>query len=183
VTPATAEPRIDQARATGRGVRFDPNLLFALVLAGLMVWVLFEARRWPANAQLLPRAVAIFGLLMLAGYLVESVLVTRRGSEPRQIMDIGRLDTSAIDRRQVVSRLALVVGSTAALVLAIWLVGFHAAIPVYVFVALWAVGGTRWWAALAASIAFEALLIGVYDNVMHVTWHETVMTKLLGRGT
>ena len=165
-----------------RGWRLSPNAVFALVLAGLMLWVLVEAQRWPANAQLLPRAVSIFGLIMLVGYALDALVLSRGGAR-RQIMDIGRLDTSAIDRGQVVSRLALVVGSTAALVLAIWLVGFHAAIPVYVFVSLWAVGRTRWWTALLVSMAFEALLIGVYDNVMHVTWHETVLNKLFGRGT
>ncbi|HKH69018.1 MAG TPA: tripartite tricarboxylate transporter TctB family protein [Reyranella sp.] len=165
-----------------RGWRVSPSAVFALVLAGLMLWVLVEAQRWPANAQLLPRAVSIFGLVMLAGYALDALVFARRGGVRRQIMDIGRLDTSAIDRRQVVSRLALMVGSTSVLVLAIWLVGFHAAIPVYVFVSLSAVGRTRWWTALLISVAFEALLIGVYDNVMHVTWHETLLAKISGRG-
>jgi hypothetical protein len=162
--------------------RLTPTGGFGLLLAGLMVWVLFESQKWPANAQLLPRVVSVFGLVMLASYAIQEMLLARtQVARRRQIMDVGRLDVSGFSRRQVVGRLVLVIGSTVALVLAIWAVGFHAAIPVYVFLALWQVGRTRWWQALVAAAAFEVLLIGVYDRVMHVTWHETLLDRLLNR--
>jgi len=165
-----------------RPLRLTPSAGFGLLLAVLMIWVLVEAQKWPANAQLLPRAVSIFGLLMLTGYAIQELALRRvQPSGRRQIMDIGRLDSSAFSARQVATRLTLVIGSTAGLVLAIWAVGFHLAIPVYVFLALWRLGRTRWWTALLVAAAFEALLIGVYDHVMHVTWHETLLDNLLNR--
>ena len=174
------EPSSSDSRVAPGGWRVTPSGLFGVVLTGLMIWVLLESQKWPTNAQLLPRTVSVFGLLMLAGYAIQGLVLARSTARRGQIMDIGRLDTSAIGRRQVVLRLALVVGSTALLVLAIWLVGFHWAIPVYVFLALWRLGKIRWWTALLVAAVFEAVLIGVYDHVMHITWHETLLDQLRG---
>lgn len=160
--------------------RPTPSGVFAAVLGAFMVWVLIEAPRWPANAQVLPRVVSLFGLLMLAGYVVQNLLLAS-GRAPGQIMDIGRLDTGALSRREVRTRLALVFGGTAALVVGVWAVGFHVAVPIYVFLWLWRLGGVRWWMALLAAAAFVLLLVGLYDQVIRVTWHETLIDRALGR--
>lgn len=158
-----------------------PSGIFGLLLAAIMAWFLVESAKWPAGAALLPRVISIFGLLVLALYAAQSFLAPAARGAARQIMDVGRLDTGALSRQQVLSRILLVVGTTAVLALAVWAVGFHVAIPAYVFLALVTVGKVRWWKALFAAGVFLAVLIGLYDNLIHITWHTTLLDQLLGR--
>lgn len=182
-TPSSVAPTDLPTPQRGRSRwRPTPSGVFALLLAAMMGWFLFESSKWPAGAALLPRVISIFGLVMLAFYAVQSLWrAPAPGGAVRQIMDVGRLDTGALTRQQVLSRILLVVGTTAALSLAIWAVGFHVAIPSYVFLALATVGKVRWWKALLAAGFFLAVLIGLYDNLIHITWHTTLIEQTMGR--
>lgn len=161
-------------------LRPGPNGLFALLLAFVCGYFVWTAMSWPSGAALLPRTAGAFGLLMLAGYAISSL--RGRAGNTGQILDVGRLEHEDTDRAAIRARTIRAIGSLVALVALIWLVGFHVAIPVFVAFYLWHWGRVDWWRAVLAGAMFLGIIVGLYDNIMHVSWHTTVLDMLLGRG-
>ena len=164
----------------GQRLRPGPNGLFALLLAVVCGYFVWAAMSWPSGAALMPRTAGSFGLLMLLGYAISSL----RGQSANrgQILDVGRLQHGDTDTVAVRSRTYRAIGSLLALVLLIWLVGFHVAIPTFVGFYLWYWGRVSWWRAVLAGAIFLGIIVGLYDNIMHVTWHTSLLDSLLGRG-
>lgn len=160
----------------------SPNLAFGLILTVVCVYFLWASLKWPSGAALLPRTAGVFGLVMLIGYGVTSLLNAKSGAPAARILDVGRLESSDGDQGAVRVRLIRAIGTILALVLGLWFVGFHIAIPVYVASYLLIFGKVAWWRALLAAAIFELILVGLYDNVIHVSWNETLLDQLLGRG-
>ena len=176
-TPAEQAPAVVE-RAPAAGWRLTPNGGFMLVIAAMAVFFLVRSFEWPAGTALMPRLVSGAALLVVVLYGVDA-LRKGPGAAQGRIMDVGRLETGDLTRRQVRLRMAEIAATLVALVGAVWAVGFHLAIPIYVFLSLWRLGHTRWWTALLTAAAFEALLVGLYDNVIHITWHTTLLDQLL----
>jgi hypothetical protein len=161
-------------------LRPGPNGLFALLLAIVCGYFVWAALSWPSGAALLPRTAGTFGLLMLAGYAVSSL--RGQSANSGQILDVGRLDHGDTDAVAVRARTLRAIGSLLVLVALIWLVGFHIAIPTFVAFYLWYWGKVSWWRSVLAGAIFLGIIVGLYDNVMHVSWHTSVLDSLLGRG-
>ena len=107
-----------------------------------------------------------------------TVLGRRKAIRSGMIMDLGfRLgeDPQAEKRRA-----ALYFGSLVGLVLLVWLIGFHAGLPLWVFAYL--VFWTRmWWPwALLIAAAFEAFIVGVLDMTVGIFWYEPLLFRWIG---
>jgi hypothetical protein len=168
--------------ASASRFRVSPNLIFGLILAAICIYFLWASLKWPSGAALLPRTASVFGLVMLVGYGVSSVRDAKSGKVQGRILDVGRLETAEGDHQAVRGRLIIAIGSILALVLGLWVLGFHIAIPVYLLAYLIFIGKVPWWRAVLAAVIFELILVGLYDNVIHVSWNETLLDRLLGRG-
>src|SRR5687767_10199864 len=94
--------------------------------AVLFVFMLAESAKWSAGVALLPRIASSFGLVVLAIYAVQRF--RPRGSQG-QIMDMG-FDEGGLERSTVIERTLRFVLTTAAFLAAIWLIGFHVAVPI-----------------------------------------------------
>ncbi len=167
-------------RSLGQRLRLGPNGLFALLLTIICGYFVWASMTWPSGAALMPRTAGTFGLLMLAGYAFSSI--RGQGANTGQILDVGRLEHGDTDTAAVRARTIRAIGSLLALVLLIWLLGFHIAIPTFVGFYLWYWGKVVWWRAALAGAIFLGIIVGLYDNVMHVTWHTSVLDTLLNRG-
>lgn len=143
-------------------------MLFAGVL---FIYMLSESLRWSSGVALLPRLAAGFGLVMLVVYIVSKFRAKPSTASPAQIMDLGFDEHE--DAAEMRSRTLRFVITTAALFVGVWLIGFHIAIPVYVFLYLITFGKTRWWWALIAAASFEAFMILAYDVVTRQAWPDT----------
>lgn len=156
--------------------------LFLLFVGACFAYLLIASRQWQAGAALVPTIIGALGLPLLVIHIGQRILSTRRTAAQRaQILDIGFTD-SDLDPNVAQRRLLRFVGWSAGLVLGIWLVGFHVTVPVYLFGYLMLYGQVRWWAALATAIAFEAVLIGLYDEVLHSAWNDPLIQRWLGMG-
>ena len=173
-TGPASEPSITQR------LRLGPNGAFALLLAIICGYFVWASLSWPPGAALLPRSAGSFGLLMLLGYAISSI--RGEGANKGQILDVGRLDHGDTDEAAVRARTFRAIGSLLALVVLIWLLGFHIAIPTFVGFYLWYWGKVGWWRSVLAGAIFLGIIIGLYDDVMHVSWHTSVLDSLLGRG-
>ena len=160
---------VERLRPTASGV-------FIALLTVAFVYTLWQTYDWSDEAARLPRVVVIAGLALVAIYAVLHLLFPSSGKG--RIMDIGRTVTG--DTREVVlRRTAKALGTTGALVAAIWLVGFQIALPTYVFLYLLIFGRVRWWVALFWMVAFLVLIYGFFDLVIYIPWIDPVLGDLL----
>lgn len=165
-----------------RSIRLHLNMesVGEFVLSGLtgafFLYLLLESRGWPLGAALMPRVVATTGLLFL---ILRLGMLLRNRTEPQgRIMDTGF--TESDDGDAALIRFLTVFGSLVALIVGIWLFGWHIALPVYIFLYLLIFGRVRWWWAAISAGLFLALLIGVYDAVFHTPWNEPALFRLFG---
>jgi hypothetical protein len=168
-------------RSIGQRMRLGPNGLFALILAIICGYFVWASLNWPSGAALMPRTAGTFGLLMVVGYAFNSI--RGKGANSGQILDVGRMEHGDTDAPAVRARTIRAIGSLFAIVVLIWLFGFHIAIPTFVGFYLWYWGKVGWWRAVLAGAIFLGIIVGLYDNVMHVTWHTSVLDSLLNRGS
>lgn len=106
------------------------------------------------------------------------VLRRRKAIEQGMIMDLGfRLGEDPAGERR---RAALYFGMLVALILVIWLVGFHIGLPLWVaaYLLLWT--RAKWHYALAAALAFEAFIVGVLDLTLDIFWFEPLLFRWIG---
>lgn len=107
-----------------------------------------------------------------------AVLRRRKAIEQGMIMDLGfRLGEDPQGERR---RAALYFGTLVALILAVWLVGFHVGLPVWVAAYLLFWTRAKWPHALAAALAFEAFIIGILDLTLDIFWFEPLFFRWIG---
>ena len=75
---------------------------------------------------------------------------------------------------------AYALADMAADVLAIWIVGFHVGLPVWVAAYLFFWTRAQWPHALAAALAFEAFIIGILDLTLDIFWFEPLLFRWIG---
>ncbi len=157
-------------------LRPTPSGVFIALLAVAFAFTLQQSFGWTGEAARLPRVITVVGLALVAAYAAVHILFP--SSSASRIMDIGRTQTDA-ERAVVLQRTVKAIGSTFALVGAIWLIGFQIAIPVYVFLYLLIFGRVRLWAALLWLALFLALIYGFFDLVIHIPWIDPVLGDFL----
>jgi hypothetical protein len=162
-----------------RGVASFPvervgETLLLIMSGSFFTYLIIASLNWPLGAALMPRLVAAVGLFLLALRVVQ--LARNSGRSSGQIMDTGFASTDL--GLSHVKRFTTVFGSLILLCLAIWLVGWHIALPAYVVLYLRFPGEVRWWVSLLVGAAFLALLVGVYDIVFQTPWNEPAILRL-----
>ncbi len=107
-----------------------------------------------------------------------TVLSRRKAIEQGMIMDLGfRL---GVDPRGEKRRAALYFSTIVALVIVIWLIGFHIGLPLWVIAYLLIWTRTRWYYALLAGLAFESFIIGILDMTLDIFWFEPLFFRWIG---
>jgi hypothetical protein len=142
-----------------------------LFCAVFFLFMLEESTRWSSGVGLLPRIASGFGLIVLGVYAFQRF---RPHKVRGQIMDMG-FDEEGLARSVVIERTLRFVGTTAAFFVAIWLIGFHVAVPLYMLLYLIVYGKVRWWAAVLSAAGFLLFMIVAYDIVIRDTWPEPVI--------
>lgn len=154
--------------------------IFLALVGAFFAYLLIESRTWPLGAALLSRLVTGVGLSLLLVHIISRVRHTvKQGHQASAILDIGFTD-AGLEPQMIRGRMLRFFGSTAALFLGVWLLGFHIALPLYVFLYLFVYGRVQWWWALVAALSFEAVLIGLYDHVLHISWNEPIVKQFFG---
>jgi hypothetical protein len=148
------------------------EIILMAFCAVLFVFMLAESNKWSSGVALLPRIASGFGLIVLAVYAMQRFRPRGRG----QIMDMG-FDEEGLARSVVIERTLRFVLTTAAFFAAIWLIGFHVAVPIYMVLYLTVYGKVRWWAAVLAAVGFQIFMIVAYDIVIRTTWPEPVIRR------
>lgn len=107
-----------------------------------------------------------------------TVLRRRKAIEEGMIMDLGfRLGEDPEGEKR---RAFLYFGTLILLVLAVWMIGFHAGLPLWVmgYLVFWT--RMRWYFALPIGIAFEAFIVGILDLTLDIFWFEPLFFRWIG---
>lgn len=153
------------------------TIIFTAAIALIGVWALFETRGWPTQAWLYPRVVLI-PLIVLA---VAESLTALRGfeSREREVHMDSALETT-VDPSVATRKTLLIAAWIGGFFLTIVLVGFHVAIPLFVFAFLRSYK-ERWLLSVAlagfALLAFHLLFV----RVLHLPLPVGILVGLLGR--
>lgn len=155
------------------------SVFFATIIAIALV----TAMQWSWDTRLFPLAIGIPALLMAVYQVIVEFKRSRQrgGAEqapPAQIMDI-TIDQS-IPKEVVTRRTASALAWIFGLVLAVWLVGFLIATPLFVFFYLRYEARAK--VFVAALVAALTLLFvwGLFDQILHTAWPDAVIFSILG---
>jgi hypothetical protein len=143
--------------------------ILMLLVGALFAYMLLDSVPWHPDVARLPRIASGTGLVILAIYVVRRVRSYGKPSEKAQILDLG-FDEEGLDQRTIVTRTLRFILTTVGLFVGCWLIGFHSAIPLYVFAYLVKWGNVRWYWALAAAAFFEAYMLVAYDLTIQALW-------------
>lgn len=157
------------------------EVLFLTAVGAAFGYLLIASRGWQAGAALVPTIIGVLGLPLLVAYIVQRVRAAKSDRPGAQILDIGFTD-SELSASVMRNRAFRFFGWMALLIGGVWLVGFHITVPAYLVAYLILYGRVRWWVAVLTAVAFEAVLLGLYDEVLHSAWNEPVIQQMLGMG-
>jgi hypothetical protein len=137
-------------------------------------YVLVQSFKWPIGTALMPRIAIIIGVPFL---IARVITLARHGlKQPDAIMDTGfRLGD---DPRREARNFARICTFIVGLYLAIWVFGFHIALPLGMFLYLFFFASMGWIGSTVVAASFLAFIVGLYDNVLHISWHEPLILNL-----
>jgi TctA family transporter len=132
---------------------------------------------WPLGAALTPCIAIAIGTPFLL-YRTHHVfrIALSLDNVPRllqtNIMDVGfRIGEDPEGERRRFARITIAIG---VLYAGIWLVGFHLAVPLWVFGYLYFFSDTGLRSSMAMGVLFLAMIVGLYDFVMGTPWNEPI---------
>ena len=167
----------DSAGAARRGFSLEVvgEISLLVIVGALFLYMFIESFSWPEGATLMPRIAIGMGTPFWVLRLI-SLLRSARETSSEQIMDLG-FRTGA-DPRAERLRFARICIYILGLYAAIWLVGFHIAIPLGVFFYVLVYGRAGWIWSTVLGLLFLVLIVGVYDRFLHATWHDPLLLRL-----
>ena len=175
-----SETRHSQAQGAIQGrwrlslERVGEVILLAIV-GGVFIYFFIESFKWKLGSALMPWIAISIGAPF---WLYRLIVVCLHLTEPSsQIMDLG-FRTGA-DPKGERERLIRICSYIVGLYLAIWLLGFYIALPAGVFFYVFVYGRVGWFWSLFLSLMFLALIIGVFDKLLNVTWHTPPLLEWL----
>ena len=151
------------------------EIVLLLLVGGFFIYLFIGSLQWPLGSALMPWITVGIGFPFWLYRLL--VLFVRAGDAPGQIMDIGfRTGGDPTGER---ARFFQICFFIVCLYLAIWLFGFHIALPAGMLFYLRVYGQVSWWWSCGVALLFLGLIIGVYDRLLGATWHEPPVLELL----
>ena len=167
-------PETPTSPTGGRRRGFTLEIVGEIVLlamaGGMFAYLFIQSFTWPAGAALMPRITVALGTPFWVWRLVSLIRSTQEETSSEQIMDLG-FRTGADPKGERI-RFFRICSSIIGLYVAIWLVGFHIALPIGVAVYMYVYGraGLVWSAVVG--LLFLGLIVGVYDHFLNATWHS-----------
>ena len=168
--------------------RLVPRMSFDLVLesilvslvTGYFIYLLLAVRDLRPEAARLPTVTALGGLVLVAAFIAQKIW---DATHPKQNTDVQILDTGfdeeGLSGRLVLIRTLRLASWFGGMLAAIWFVGYHVTVPVFVFFYLLVFGETKWWLAATAGAVFFLLIYVLFDLVLHTEWPEPALLRWL----
>ncbi len=156
--------------------RLGGRVLFSGALALAAAWALVETLSWPITAALYPRAIAI-PLLLLA--TAETVLNLTRSDEAEIAEATDVTFSSDVPPDVALQRSAVIAAWMVGFYLAIILIGFPRAVPLFVLAYLRVQGRERWAISLPLAAAAWLGFYLVFIRLLHLPFDGGLLGRLL----
>jgi hypothetical protein len=180
VTPADdgGQPSaIEESERQHFSIEVIGELVLLLMVGGFFIYMFYESFEWQLGGQLIPWIAIALGTPFLIVRIFALILPPKLTGAPAQIMDIGFSTSSEPGAGW---RLLRISGYIVLLYLGIWIFGFHVALPLGTFLYLYIYGKTGLAWAAGVALLFLALMIGVYDELLHAHWPKPLIVEWLG---
>jgi TctA family transporter len=174
------EGTVDETQRKLVSLEIIGEIILLVAVAAFFLYMFILSLDWGRGAALTPQIAIGIGtpFLILRIIHVLRSLFWARGTEVTraQIMDMGfRVGD---DPKGEAKRWVRILSAIGVLYLGIWLVGFHIALPLWTFVYMIWFGKTHFLIAGAMAGMFLGLIVGVYDYLVRVPWHDPVLFRL-----
>jgi putative tricarboxylic transport membrane protein len=149
-----------------RGVHFGPAALFTLVIATIIAVALFQSRNFGFRAGLFPWVIGIPTLLLALVQLMKDITVHKkeRAGDHETI-------PPAVVRRRTLS----ILGWTLGCFLAIWLLGFSYAVPLFIFLYLKLEGREGWLMSVAVTFFSWLFFYALFERMLNVPFPDPLL--------
>jgi hypothetical protein len=150
------------------------EMILLTIVGSFFVYLFVKSLGWQLGAALMPRIVVIIGMPFL---ILRVIALLRRSDKPAgDIMDMGfRIGDDPTGERRRFIRIGLYI---AGLYLAIWIFGWHLALPLGMAFYVRVYGKMGWTGTIIVWASFLGTILLVYDQLLHATWHEPLVVKL-----
>jgi hypothetical protein len=152
------------------------RLVLALVVALVAGYAVYASLPWPRRAALFPRLIGIslFLTALLEVFLNVFSAESARAGHAVDFEFSEPID-AAVARKRTLAIFLWVIG----FFVAILLLGFPIAVPLFVFVYLKLAGGESWTLSLAASFFSWVFIEGLFDRLLHIPMANGWLVALL----
>ena len=160
-------------------MRLSSRLAFALAIAVLAAWALLETWGWGIKTALYPRVAAVPLLVLAVAESLMSLKGDNGETDESEPMDFTA--TAAVPPVLAARRTVVTVVWIGGFFLAVLLLGFQTATPLFVFAYLKGQGKEGWLLSLALPILAILAFHGLFVNLLHLPLPAGLLWRALGR--
>lgn len=153
------------------------QVLFSLCIVLLAAWALYSTRDWPIKTALYPRVVGVPLLLLAAAEFVLSLRGTPESQGRAVDVEFATFVVPELTARRTVVAVAWMGG----FFLAIILLGFPRAIPLFVVAYLRGQGRESWILSVALAAVAWLGFYGLFIRLLHLPFAPGLLWQMLGR--
>ena len=151
------------------GIHFGAAALFTLLIAAMIAVALFESRNFGFRAGLFPWVIGIPTLLFALVQLAKDVT--------------GQKEARAADEEAIAPELARertfsIIGWTVGCFLAIWLLGFSYAVPLFIFIYLKLEGREGWLMSIAVTFFSWLFFYMLFERMLNVPFPDPLLLSI-----
>ena len=158
-------------------MKFKPGDLFTIVIIAVLIAAVVAASEWVLRASIIVLALGGIGIVLATAQLLIDVL-TRTSATPRQTPKYELPTFDQIDPRVTLWGSLEIWGWLIGLVIVIKIIGLPLAMPLFVL-SYAKFYGASWRLSTLLALMIAAFVFGVYQQIMHVYWPESLLGDLL----
>ncbi len=152
--------------AHGRRIHFSRAALFTLIIATTIAVALFQSRNFGFRAGLFPWVIGIPTLLLALVQLTKDITLHKK-----ERADGHEAIPPAVVRRRTFS----IIGWTLGCFLAIWLLGFSYAVPLFIFLYLKLEGREGWLMTIAVTFFSWLFFYALFERMLNVPFPDPLL--------
>lgn len=164
----------------GTVVKFRIEYLLTMFMVAVFVFAIVSSQDWPGGSRLFTLAIAIPGLFLTLLHLVREAV---RKPMPSDVSYLSYSDTPidrSISKPVMRSRTLNIFSWIFGLFILIWLVNFKIAVPLFTFFYIKFQARENLLISFLLTGIMIALIIGVFDLILHVPWPKGVIQSWIG---
>jgi TctA family transporter len=157
------------------------EIILLIAVTAFFIYMFIPSLEWAWGARLMPQIAIGIGtpfLILRIIYVLRVLFWSRTVSSvtPSQIMDMGFRVGG--DPKEESKRWIRILSAIGVLYLGIWAVGFHIALPFWIFIYMVWFGRANFLLAGSIAFLFLGLIVGVYGYLIRVPWHDPPLFML-----